>query len=589
MPRQQGLLRRGGRYYCNIKVPKMLREALGKEHIREALKTSDYREACRRVVYENMRWKGFFEEEQRKAATLAASLASPKPRLIVHLSEREAHEIAARHLIRLERQFRQWWEDEGRLLEACDRQEVLFSVADELAALEGNSDIAASKDAISVIRPLLEHEGMICPPTSPAFKMLRPLLRAALAEHASRKLDVLELRSVQARDTHFRELFAHSAAPQRRVAHTLDDLLKRLANAQREDELAPGTLMTYELPARILREIIGSDTALSDITRERIEELCGLLRRAPQNATQRYPGLTLQQAIEAADKAKDTRRLKPTTLSNYFNNLTTIFNFAVDEGMMAENPTKGKRLRNRFREESGGPKAQFSIDDLNAMFRAPLFTGCVDDENGYARPGPNQPRRGRFWVPLLALFHGLRCNEACQLYTEDVKERHGVWFLHIREERENGDVCEKRLKTEQSKREVPIHPEVMSIGFLAFVAERRKDVSSPRLFPDLALGKTGYYSNPFSKFFGRFVASVLGEHHQATFHSFRHQFRDATRAARLSIETVALLGGWEDGKGSRHLTMNHYGRGSEFLRILRDDISRISYPGLTIEHLRKSI
>lgn len=75
MPRQQGLLRRGGRYYCNIKVPKTLREALGKEHIREALKTSDYREACRRVVYENMRWKGFFEEEQRKAATLAASLA----------------------------------------------------------------------------------------------------------------------------------------------------------------------------------------------------------------------------------------------------------------------------------------------------------------------------------------------------------------------------------------------------------------------------------------------------------------------------------------------------------------------------------
>jgi hypothetical protein len=68
MPKQQGLLRRGARFYTNIKVPKDLKAAMGREHIRESLGTSDYREACRRAVYQNMRWRTVFDDERRKLA-----------------------------------------------------------------------------------------------------------------------------------------------------------------------------------------------------------------------------------------------------------------------------------------------------------------------------------------------------------------------------------------------------------------------------------------------------------------------------------------------------------------------------------------
>ncbi len=47
MPHQNGLLLRGARWYSTIKVPADLRAALGKQHVRKALGTSDYREACR--------------------------------------------------------------------------------------------------------------------------------------------------------------------------------------------------------------------------------------------------------------------------------------------------------------------------------------------------------------------------------------------------------------------------------------------------------------------------------------------------------------------------------------------------------------
>jgi len=185
----------------------------------------------------------------------------------------------------------------------------------------------------------------------------------------------------------------------------------------------------------------------------------------------------------------------------------------------------------------------------------------------------------------LSLFHGLRLNEAAQLYTEDVKHLGGIDYLAIREEREDGSKCDKRLKTKQSKRNVPIHPELIRIGFLDFVAARRKDRTSPRLFPELSAGSTGYFSNAFSKWFARFAEHALGHSTEATFHSFRHQFRDATRAARLGIESVARLAGWQSGDPNQQRQVFEYGGGEELLRVLAEDIAKVKYPGLDLSHL----
>lgn len=586
MPKQQGLLRRGARFYTNIKVPKDLKAAMGREHIRESLGTSDYREACRRAVYQNMRWRTVFDDERRK---LAASTfkGETRKRVMLDVSEREAHEIAARHLIALERRFREWWERQGLNLDSNELQETVFTASDELTVYSGGLGLLAPEDGSSSLRAFLAAENIECPPTSPAFQKLRPLFRALEAEHAARKLDVLEGRDVKPRDTHFRDVFAHSPLPDTPKGMTLGEWLERFAKIQKDMKRSEGTLTTYEIPARILREVLGADTLLSSITRESIEHLCDLLRKAPVNASQRYPGLTLAQAIEAADKANDTRRLQGNTLANYFHNIVTVFNFAVEEGVMAANPAKARRLRQSFADSEDGPKELFTLDELNALFRAPLYTGCVDDVRGYAKHGPNRPRRGRFWVPLLALFHGFRLNEVCQLYTEDVKERDGIIYIAIRAKREDGSKCDKRLKTKQSERDVPLHPALVRFGFLDYVAKRRKDRLAPRLFPELLAGSTGYYSNSFSKFFGHFKTRVLGRASKASFHSFRHHFRDATRAARLPAETVAMLAGWEDGESSASLTMNRYGRGKEFFRVLAEDIAKIEFPGLDLSHLTR--
>ena len=91
----------------------------------------------------------------------------------------------------------------------------------------------------------------------------------------------------------------------------------------------------------------------------------------------------------------------------------------------------------------------------------------------------------------------------------------------------DGEKSDKRLKGSHSKRRIPIHPEILRLGFLDYLAERRGDDSHPRLFPTAARGADGYYSSPFSKWFGRFRTLTLGAECKATFHSFRHHFREA--------------------------------------------------------------
>src|SRR5687768_14137237 len=71
------------------------------------------------------------------------------------------------------------------------------------------------------------------------------------------------------------------------------------------------------------------------------------------------------------------------------------------------------------------------------------------------------------WLPFLALYTGGRLEELGQLRTADVREHDGVTYLAI----EGGDG--KRIKNRSSRRRIPVHPELVGLGFLSFVARQR--------------------------------------------------------------------------------------------------------------------
>jgi integrase len=573
------MLKRNGRYYLNLRVPTELRQFYKTVVIRESLHTSDYRKAAEEVRFEVARYTAEF---QTKREQIRASRATEPRVTFREMSDQEAHRLVLRWFIGMEKKSAEWWEKDGRQMSAEQLKECRENFGIDATVFDGGTAQYEGYDGTSYLDGFLSDEGLDVPKGTVAYEKLRRLFRLALVENAQRKLDLVTHRSAKAHEPIFRDVFAHTPVPEVSKLVTLGEMLTRFSKWLSDAERSAGTQRTYKIPARILREVIGEHTAVNSITKDSVERLFDLLRRAPANATQRYRGLTLTQAIERADKAKDPHRLGGKTLANYFNNIVAIFNFAVEKGLMGANPAKDKYLRATFeRDDDDKEKAHFQPDELNLLFRAPLYTGCKNDGNGYATPGEWNTRRGRFWLPLIALFHGFRCNEVAQLYTEDVSEEEGIPFFEIREERADGTKCDKRLKTKQSKRRVPIHSEILRIGFLDFVEERRRDDSHPRLFPDLPCGATGYFSNPFSKWFARFVTTTLGEKCEATFHSFRHQFRDALEEGGVPIPDVERLGGWELMQRSAE---SHYGKGPS-LRRLREHIEKVNYPGLELLHL----
>jgi integrase len=169
----------------------------------------------------------------------------------------------------------------------------------------------------------------------------------------------------------------------------------------------------------------------------------------------------------------------------------------------------------------------------------------------------------------------MRLNECVQLRTDDIAVLDGVEVILIRADEED----DKRLKTNASERFVPIHSELKKIGFLTYVAKMKR-AGAVRLFPELPKGKRGYYSDPFQKWFSRFLASIGAKAPKTSFHSFRHCYRDALREADISTERVRALGGWTSKGGAEEI----YGAGHR-ASTLGKEIEKVRYPGLDLRHL----
>jgi integrase len=246
--------------------------------------------------------------------------------------------------------------------------------------------------------------------------------------------------------------------------------------------------------------------------------------------------------------------------------------------MIGHNPAKGLRIAETI--AARDKRRPFSADQLTKIFNAPVYRGCRDDQNGYAKAGSERPKRGRFWIPLIALLSGMRQAEICQLLTADMQEIDGILCFAVCVGENDG----KHLKTRGSDRLVPVHPTLIEIGFVGYVTDRRR-AGDVRLFPELQSDRYGLYSGKFSTWFARFLVSSGADAERTCFHSFRHSFRDALREAKVDREVALRIGGWVSSTGSEAgAVADTYGKGFS-VGLLHAAISTISYPELDLSHL----
>jgi len=291
---------------------------------------------------------------------------------------------------------------------------------------------------------------------------------------------------------------------------------------------APRTRLAYETTRRQVVALLGEDTPIQSVTRAHCREMIEVLRWLPRNASKLYPGLSPTEIASRSRASGRTDLISPANLNTYLNKLCGVFNWAMKEQFIDRNPAVGLKVPDpTLRREKRLP---FSMVQLQAIFSSPLYVGCQDDGHGYAKVGDLRPRNARFWIPLIALFCGLRLNEICQLDVVDIKEVEGVACFWVTASAA-AHVTDKRLKTASSERLVPVHPYLLTLDFMRFVAQRRV-AGEVKLFGEVELGATGYRSTTFSQWFTRFVRKAGASSARTCFHSFRHNFRDALREAR---------------------------------------------------------
>jgi integrase len=208
------------------------------------------------------------------------------------------------------------------------------------------------------------------------------------------------------------------------------------------------------------------------------------------------------------------------------------------------------------------------------VFNAPIFTGGEVPVGAQGAAG--------FWLPVAALFTGARQAEIAGLQASNVQELEGVPLLYIQANRRAG----KRIKTKASERVVPVHPELVKLGFLSYVAERARLGADAWLFPAVAPDQPRALS-AWSKWFGHYLRNQIGvTDPDRVFHSFRRSFQDALRRATPDAELRDAL----PGRSSRSKSVSR-DYGAKYMidrwgvETLRKTIEAISYPGLDLSRV----
>ncbi len=555
------LLIRNGTYYFRVRVPQDLLASIGKKEIKVSLKTKDPREVKSKLALEIIKAEASFKAARR---TLPPQPEIPNPTRILAVAAKH-HAITTTeidsivYLWHTAQELKNAKNDDLLRVssdpnDAVDIDELLndyhhFSSNDErenAATIQKVADKIFAKEGISISDQMLELKTY-------AYQIIKKSLIEQAASSLKRFGHPIEREPFS--------LFKKAHIQQETITNkinTVETIKSKLLAAKKSDGVTDKSLAGYKLTLDLAMEVFGANRPIESITPEDCREYRDKLSQLPPNAKKKYPTLTLIEAIEKRSK-DNTASLSPTSVSGNLKNLRAFFNFAINEGLITKNPATALKVIKPKYHIDAEKRIPFSDNDLQKVFATPIYTGCIDDEHNYNKIGTQQPRRHRFWVPLISLYTGMRLNEICQLFVEDIECIDDIDVIQIRIDKEEI----KSLKTKQSMRTIPIHDKLVKIGFLDYVENIRRQ-GHRELFPHLTKSARNSSSDNFSKWFDRFLKSSNIKKRGLCFHSFRHRFRDECRDADIKEEIVAAIGGWQSG-GNK--VMNEYGQGDKLKKL----------------------
>lgn len=217
--------------------------------------------------------------------------------------------------------------------------------------------------------------------------------------------------------------------------------------------------------------------------------------------------------------------LQTPTLVNKTSYLRGFFTWAVQAGHYPrfpkdENPAMGHvvfRKREKLKRKALGFRA-FTQEQIQALY-APEALAMLSE--------------GARWGAVIGLYTGARVSEVGQLALADFAVVDGVPCLTITDEGEG-----QSIKNEASRRTIPIHPDLLTLGLMERVEQLRKK-DETRLFPKVKVGAVNGQGQWLSKAFTRHIEAVgitkpaKGKY---GFHSLRKTAIQTMKSAKVPLE-----------------------------------------------------
>jgi integrase len=228
------------------------------------------------------------------------------------------------------------------------------------------------------------------------------------------------------------------AAPDAATLHTVGELAEFYVKHQRETKSWKQGRVTDDRAKSVSRfvEWFGADTRLSEVDPERCQGVFEMFRE---------------------------RKLAPTTTNKELRLLRAFLNYGIKLEWMTRNPAKDLKVKEPPVREQRDP---FSAADLRLLFGATYHMVSVGRLVAGTRKSAGMGKifmPERYWGPLLSLLAGLRQGEIVRLRVHNFETVDGV--LCIAAEPDEG----KTLKTESSRRLVPVHSHLVTLGLVDFV------------------------------------------------------------------------------------------------------------------------
>ncbi|RWM77752.1 MAG: hypothetical protein EOR81_17015 [Mesorhizobium sp.] len=287
---------------------------------------------------------------------------------------------------------------------------------------------------------------------------------------------------------------------------SLDELFARW---EVETDPSASTLSSWRGIMRDLKSFVGDKA--DDITRIAAEDIIGW-----------------------KDKLVKANKAAATISRGYLGCARALFRFAVANRLAASDPSQGIKVARKTK--AGKKMLGYSGEEVARL---------LDLASNASDPGKK-------WLPWLAAATGSRIGEVAQLHGSHVFEEDGFQVVKITPASDAGS-----LKNVESERTMPIHPALLTAGFLEFVAEKGQGP----LFYGRSSGdpKRKHASKGVANRLATWIrANGFSDPRKAPNHALRHWFKTEASRVGISDSVADAIQGHTDSSSSgvyRHISL----------------------------------